>query len=317
MDDLEAIYQRVAKINQFVVRHPEFDHALSGIQECMHKSSIYQEPIGSVLHGEGGHGKTTICNVIVRQIPSTNRVDGAYEKTIIPAFYAQIPSPASVKSVAGILLQQLGDPNPLKGNTTQMTLRLCHLLKECETKLVFLDEFHHLFRFQKTATKLNIIVCDWIKSLVNETKISFCLVGLPQFAPLLELDSQLARRFQYHYQLTPLSLGTAEAKGFLFPFLAEIERQTRLRCNISFEMALDSPLFAQQIYAATGGNHAFIMSLLKDSMLFALKDSREIITVDDFSQSWQQGTTAQVSLTKNNPFKMSRSILASQIRSPV
>ncbi|MEE9885520.1 TniB family NTP-binding protein [Acinetobacter baumannii] len=310
----KSIYERVAQLNQFVIRHPEFDHAFNSIQECMKKSTAYNEPIGSLLLADGGLGKTTICKAIVKQMPPSTRIDGAYEKTITPTFYAHIPSPASVKSVAGNLLQQLGDPNPLSGSAAQMTTRLCKLLEQCETKLVFLDEFHHLFRFQKTSTKLNIIICDWIKSLVNETKISFCLVGLPQFAPQLEMDSQLARRFQYHFHLHPLTLGSYDSKGIIFPFLAEIENQTKVRCNVSFEDKLDSPLLAQQIYAATNGNPSFIKSLLRDSILYALKDFREIITSDDFSKAWQQGTTAQVSLTKMDPFKMSLSVLASQIR---
>lgn len=309
-----SIYERIAPINRFIVQHPDFNHAFYGIKECMHKSIIYQEPIGSILNANGGHGKTLLCKALISQMPSFKKINDGYEKTIIPAFYAQIPSPASVKSVASMLLKELGDPNPAFGNTTQMTLRLCHLLKQCETKLVFLDEFHHLFRFQKTTTKLNITVCDWIKSLVNETKISFCLVGLPQFIPLLEMDSQLARRFQYQYQLNSLSYGSYNSEGVLFKFMKEVEKQVTHRCQISFETRLDSSLFILQMYAATTGNPAFIMSLVKDSILFALKDSREIITSHDFSQAWQQGTSAQVSLTKSNPFQMSRSTLASQIR---
>lgn len=314
MDDLEPIYQRAAKINSFLIRHTDFDKAMSGILECMHKSVVYKKAQGCLLTADGGHGKTLLCKAIVRQLPTYCRIENRYEKTIIPAFYAQIPSPASVKSVAGILLKQLGDPNPLAGNTTQMTLRLCHLLKQCETQLVFLDEFHHLFRFQKTATKLNTTVCDWIKSLVNETQICFCLVGLPAFASLLKVDEQLARRFQYHYSIKALSLGSADFRGSIFPFLVEVEKQAHHRCEIVCNPKLDSTLLATQIYVATAGNPAFIMSLIQDSMIFALKDDRKIITPDDFSQAWQQGTTAQVSLTKNDPFKMSRSILASQLR---
>ena len=208
MNDL-AIYERVAKINRFIVRHSEFDYAFEGITQCMLKSQIYGEPIGSILHADGGHGKTLLCKAIIKQMPSSQRIVDGYEKSIIPAFYAQIPSPATVKSVGSMLLKELGDPNPLSGDTTQITLRLCHLLRQCETKLVFLDEFHHLFRFQKTVTKLNIVVCDWIKSIVNETQISFCLAGLSQFVPLLEMDSQLSRRFQYHFPLNALSLGSS------------------------------------------------------------------------------------------------------------
>lgn len=158
------------------------------------------------------------------------------------------------------------------------------------------------------------MVCDWIKSIVNETQISFCLVGLSQFVPFLEMDSQLTRRFQYHYPLHALTLGSSTSFGSIFPFLAEVEKQIRIRCEVSFDQSLDSPLLTMQIYAATAGNPAFIMSLIKDSILFALKDDREIITAHDLSTAWLQGTTAKVSLTKNDPFKMSRSVLASNMR---
>lgn len=309
-----SILERVAHINRFIVRHPEFNHAFHGITECMQKSQTYQEPIGSILHADGGHGKTLLCRAIIKQMPSYTTIVEGYEKTIIPAFYAQVPSPASVKSVASMLLKELGDPNPASGNTTQISLRLCHLLRQCETKLVFLDEFHHLFRFQKTTTKLNIVVCDWIKSIVNETQISFCLVGLSQFVPLLEMDSQLTRRFQYHYPLHALTIGSSTSYGSMFPFLAEVENQIKTRCEVTFDQSLNSPLITTQLYAATAGNPAFIMTLIKDSVLFALKDNREIITTHDFSNAWLQGTTAKVSLTKSDPFKMSRNILASQMR---
>lgn len=33
-----SIYERVAKINRFIVRHSEFDYAFQGITQCMLKS---------------------------------------------------------------------------------------------------------------------------------------------------------------------------------------------------------------------------------------------------------------------------------------
>ena len=59
------------------------------------------------------------------------------------------PSPATVKSVAGMMLKALNDPAPLSGTTAQMTERLCYLLKLCETELILMDEFHHLFDMQR------------------------------------------------------------------------------------------------------------------------------------------------------------------------
>ncbi len=37
---------------------------------------------------------------------------------VVPVFYIQIPSPATVKSVAGMMLKALNDPAPLSGTTS-------------------------------------------------------------------------------------------------------------------------------------------------------------------------------------------------------
>lgn len=306
--------QRVAVLDRLVIQHPAWVRAMQGIRDCVEKSEVYREPVGSLLLADGGMGKTTVCRAILTQMPHATKAERGMEKTVIPAFYAEAPSPATVKTVAASLLAKLNDPSPLAGNTAQMTQRLCKLLAVCETKLVLLDEFHHLLDIRKSSTRINSNVCNWIKSLVNETRVTFCLVGLPQFAPILAIDSQLARRFPLEFVLSSLKVGTFAEPGPLLPFLAQIKQTLLHKLQFQAVPHLDRHDIALQIYAATAGSPSFIMSLIKDAARFALDAKSNQLTLEDFALAWDGGITAKASLCRDNPFKISAASLAAALR---
>lgn len=312
-----ALLQRVALLDKILIGHPAWERAFSGIQACVQKSLAYREPIGSLLLAQGGMGKTTVCQALLKAMPPCTQVEGRFEKSIIPAFYSQIPSPATVKSVAASMLAQLHDPSPLSGTTAHMTARLVRLLAACETQLVFLDELHHLFQVQKTRTRVNDHVCNWIKTLVNQTGVTFCLVGLPQFAPILTSDSQLARRFPLSFELSPLRLGDAKSPGALPGFLKELMAQIRGRLDLRATPAFDQRHHAMQMYAATGGSPAFVMSVVKEATLHALKVGSDRLSLEDFEQAWESGLCLQASLVRKNPFRITQTELASSLREAV
>lgn len=310
----ENFFAQAALLDKVIVRHPDLENAREGIEDCVAKTAAYREPVGSLLLAKGGYGKTTICKMLLASMPQTIFRDQRIEKTLVPAFYASIPSPATVKSVAASLLVKLNDPSPLAGTTANMTARLCRLLKECETRLVFLDEFHHLFDVREKSTIVNNNVCNWLKTIVNETRVSFCLVGLPEFAPILLHDSQLARRFPMRFNLTALRPGDDEKPGTLIPFLAEIRNQAMKRLQLRSMCRIDQSHSANQIYAATSGNPAFVMALIKESVVIALRNGDRAVTQQHFSEAWATGITTPASLTRKNPFTLSPGELAAHFR---
>lgn len=308
MKNTNNFFEQIGSINNIVITSDEFMIAFDGIQNCVKRSIAYKEPIGSMLLAKGGLGKTTLCKTIVSQMPKSEKIERDYKKTIIPAFYVEVPSPATVKSLAITMLQELGDPTYNSGTTEYLTSRLRYLLIQCETKLVFLDEFHHLFERKSSSTRMNITVANWLKTLVNKTGISFCLVGLPEFVESLQVDSQIARRFPFIFRLNPLVIENSDGYGTLSAFLNEVSR-TLSEKHISFSPPLDTPLFCMQILLATKGYHSYVMSLVRESIINALNDGRNLVTSDDFSSAWQLGITLYISQQNKNPFTMSFSQL--------
>lgn len=314
MEKFENSFEKIRSINNIVITSNEFMTAFTGIQDCVKRSISYSEPVGSMLLAEGGLGKTTLCKAIISLMPRSEKFEKDYRKLIIPACYVEVPSPATVKSLAIMILRELGDLSCENGygTTEYLTSRLIHLLAQCETKLIFLDEFHHLFERKPTSTRMNRTTGNWLKTLVNRTGISFCLVGLPEFVPLLQIDSQIARRFPFIYHLNPLTVDSSKG-GTLFAFLAEISR-TLERQNLSFEPALDTQLVGLQIQLATNGYHSYVMSLIKESITHALNDGRQVIDSNDFSYAWNLGITLYISKQTKNPFEMNISQIISLMK---
>ena len=79
MDD-KNILESIAKIDKVVILHTSFNRAMQGIEECLIRSKAYSEPIGCLLSGDGGYGKTTLCKVIMQKMPIRTINDGLYEK---------------------------------------------------------------------------------------------------------------------------------------------------------------------------------------------------------------------------------------------
>lgn len=315
MENFENHFEKIRSINNIVITSNEFMTAFTGIQDCVKRSISFREPVGSMLLAEGGLGKTTLCKTILSLMPPTEKIETDHIKKIIPVCYVEVPSPATVKSLAITMLRELGDPTYENGygTTEYLTSRLIYLLAQCETKLIFLDEFHHLFERKPTSTRMNRTTGNWLKTLVNRTGISFCLVGLPEFVPLLQVDSQIARRFPFIYQLNPLTVDPSNNSGSIFLFLAEVARILNKQ-NINFLPALDSQLIGMQIQLATKGFHSYVMSLIRESIVHALNDNRQIINPNDFSYAWKLGITSYISKQNKNPFEMNYSQIISLMK---
>ncbi|MDQ4626715.1 ATP-binding protein [Janthinobacterium lividum] len=311
----ESLIARVAELDKVIILHAAFEKAVLGIEECVLKSRHYLEPVGSLVLAEAGLGKTTVSRALLARMPISMERDAHVERTIVPAFYFEIPSPATVRSVAASMLSALGANASTSGKSAQyLTERLCTLLERSKTILVFADEMHNLFGDKSQSSITNNQVRNWIKTLVNRTGISFCLVGNPVFEPILSEDGQLARRFPMRFHLLPLMPGDQSNPGELVPFMDEAIRKAKQRLVLASLPQFDSLYSATQIYAATGGIPSFVVALIKQAALEALTSGTEHVTLENFAAAWDCGTTAEASIVNENPFRLSHGALATAIR---
>ncbi|QBC42591.1 TniB family NTP-binding protein [Iodobacter fluviatilis] len=223
-NEYESI-QRVSELDKVLICHPSFDFALKGILRAIVQSHSFKEPVGCMLLADGGMGKTKICETILSMFQKTQVQNVDAEITYIPAFYAEVPSPVSVSTLASNMLEKLNDPSHLAGTIASKTKRIVGYLKTCETRIILLDEVHNLLNNKvRGSERVNTIALRWLKSLVNNSGVCVCLVGVPECETIIDSDPtwQQARRFKYRFRLSSLHAGTVEKPGELYHFLTQM-----------------------------------------------------------------------------------------------
>lgn len=311
-----AAIERVAKLDEVMIRHPDMDLALKGIQRCIALSEQYKEPVGCMLLAEGGMGKSSICQMINASLPGGIVQTGDAEVTLVPAFFAEVPSTVSVNYLATNILAGLHDVNPDVGTVAAKTKRIATLLQHCGTKVIFLDECHNLLNTTRRSASPNLVALRWFKSLVNNSGICVCLSGTPESEAIVDSDLsfQLPRRFKHRYRIQPLVPGSMDRPGTLYHFLTKMCGHIRDRFSLQNMPLIASYPETLRVYAATHGNLGYVMTLIKEALLMTWRQGGHAVSIEEFAKVWDLGTMGKASIARRNPFRISEGELAAEFR---
>jgi hypothetical protein len=206
---------------------------------------------------------------------------------VVPVLFAQIPSPATMKAMASHLLEALGDPMPLRGTLDGMTQRLVKLIAACQVELIILDEFQHFIDREKNFKVLQT-VSDWLKNLINSTRVPIVLVGMPESVKVLTENDQLARRFMAKERLSPFEWRN-DAKEEFIRFLEEVSKQLPLAERPTI-YSVDT---AQRIFWATEGRTALVMKIIRSATRQALINNWKTITVKELAHAYTEALVGE------------------------
>lgn len=286
-----SIEERICLVEKIFIINPLVSSSLNKIRECHEYSKYSSEPKCILITGPSGVGKTTISRYYERQFPRQTLEEG----TIIPVLFSTISVPATVKNVATGLLYSMGDPMPDKGTTYSKTLRLYKLLKNCKVELIILDEFQHFI--DRDSNKVLQVVSDWLKVLLDETKIPMVLTGMPQSVDILLKNEQLQRRFSTRKELKPFPYETPEQKDDFRKFLRQLENKLPLM-ERSYLSAVETSF---RFFFATDGIISKAMKIVGKATVLALQHKLEKLTMDILAQAYDEEIASKEFIVKN-PF---------------
>lgn len=261
--------ERFALIEKVFIRYPRLKALYTKIDFCRTYSKIAAEPECMLISGAQGTGKTTLIewyvgNFVIRELP---------EKRIVPILMVSVPAPATVKNLATEMLKSIGDPAADRGTVSSITLRLRKFLIHCEVELIILDEFQHFD--DRNSRRVLKTISDWLKNLLNQTKVPIVLVGMPGCESVLDSkgNEQLKRRFSNREQIEPFSWqGPKEIQEF---------RQLLKKIDDELPLLKDSHLAdlttAFLIYSATDGVISYVMKLVRRASRMAIERGLERI----------------------------------------
>jgi type II secretory pathway predicted ATPase ExeA len=283
--------KRILLTERIHISYPRLTEIEQKIKHCHEFSKMSAEPVNLLVQGETGTGKTTCNHRYEKKFPRYETEDG----TIVPVLSTAIPVPATVKSLVTKLLLKLGDPWAERGSVLNQTLRIKRLMKACRVELIILDEFQHFI--DRDSQKILQTVSDWLKDLLNETKIPIVLIGMPNSERILEANRQLKRRFSVRINIDPFGWETAEQRQDFRKFLRMVDMNLPLlkRSNLAdVETAF-------RFFHASDGIVANVMQVARRATVLAIERSMDKLDLSVLAEAYED-RLAMSNSKKENPF---------------
>lgn len=173
-----------------LLRYPAGKEILTQLQRLIEMPK--RPRMGNLLVvGESNNGKTTLIEKF-HEAHGRPSVDTDNEP-IKPLIVVEAPPTADEKSLHLSILDRFHAPHRTTAPVTQLRYQALHLLRQCRTRMLIIDEFHSLLT--GTARKQSEVM-NTIKFLCNELQVPIVGVGTQVAVRVLRSDPQHASRFK-------------------------------------------------------------------------------------------------------------------------
>jgi Cdc6-like AAA superfamily ATPase len=271
--------ERCAMVERIFIEHERFKTLAEQIRHCHEYSKISAEPECMFIGGYSGTGKTTLQKFYARQYPRAVIEEGA----VVPVLCCVVPKPPSDKNLVTELLLGIGDPAAKKGTSYNQTTRLRLLMRECGTEIVILDEFQHFI--DKDSQKVLKNISDWLKNLIDETRIPIILCGMPYADEILDApgNEQLKRRFSVRASLEPFGWGTQAERDEFRRFLKSVDE----KLPFPKKSKLAAMRTALRFFCATNGRVGKAMKIVRRAAELAIYSSKECLDLEVLARAYE------------------------------
>ena len=215
-----------------------------------------------LIVGETNNGKTMIASRFQRLHPAGEKANGEHHN--VPVLLIQAPPTPDESRFYGAILEALGVPYKPRGSVEEKQMKVLHLLRDIQLRVLIIDEIHHILagHIAKQRHFLNVL-----KYLGNELKIPLVGVGTIDALRAIQTDPQMVNRFE------PVALPRWEMNRDFQMLLASFERILPLRQP----SLLAEPALAAKLLALSEGTIGELFALLVAATVRAIRSGAERI----------------------------------------
>lgn len=206
MNNKNICAEIVKDMRSSFINFPHVKRVLTALERIHSYHCAREEAEHVMLLGESGVGKSTLLSKFVAKHAAIEHD----EFTEVPVLYVALGPSPTPKILACTLLRALGDPKWHTGKEIELTDRLIFLMKQCRVRVVVLDEGNHLV--DRGGEKTLHTAADWLKRLVDASRLSFVLAGIPRTRRLLETNDQFRGRFREVIAIDRFSVANVSAE---------------------------------------------------------------------------------------------------------
>lgn len=234
------------------------------------------EPEGAVILGVPGSGKSTLLANYLQK----TYVEGSDEADRTRVLYVEIEHRATTKKVITEMLRLLGSKKWDKGTEQTKFIELKTLLWEQQVELILFDEINNLI--PKHAGRSTIDVCDFFKSLMNQTKIPLILSGTLDAEEVILNNNELADRLNaLHYMQNFCLASKPNQKDHFMDYMACIEKAIPVDT-----VSLTEPDMLKRFFLASLGNPRKISRMVSATMDYA--NLSKPLVMEDYDKGYKK-----------------------------
>lgn len=264
------IEERIEYVNRDKwIGYPRAQALLGLMEDLMAYPKVERMP-SMLIVGNTNNGKTQILKRFCDRYPVDISED---DYTVIqPVVFVSAPPKPDENEFIIRLLQELMVPYSKTDSVGTKRAQVMRTLDARHCKMLIIDEVQHIIAGSYNAQKTFL---NAIKDLSNKLKIPIVAAGIEDAFHAIQVDPQLANRFQVEI-LEPWRFDTREQKRAFASLIASIEQRLPLP-EASF---LYKPPFIDQLHYLSEGLIGEVVGLIKKLAVDAMRNDLPKITTE-------------------------------------
>jgi len=283
-------------IDNLLIPSFNFQMASKRLEQHFNNSVTAVEPLGIAVVGESRSGKSRVIDNLMLN-HSQERTEQGLQ---VPILKVTTPAKPTVKGFVDEMLYAIGD-RVKTGRETEITKteRLKLLLKQAGTTLLVIEEFQHFY--DRGSHKVQHHLSDFLKNLLEETKIFLVVVGLPTSINVINQNEQLSGRMLGSIKMQRYNWSNQDSQHEFVRILKGFESGL-----VDFKLpAIGNENIAFRFFCASGGLIGYVVKILKQAVWDAIEDDRTEITMRHLEEAFSKAIWLEGVSVAHNPFASS------------
>lgn len=283
-------------IDNLLIPSFNFQMASKRLEQHFNNSVTAVEPLGIAVVGESRSGKSRVIDALMLK----HKEDRTQEGLRVPILKVTTPAKPTVKGFVDAMLYAIGD-RVKTGRETEITKteRLKLLLKQAGTTLLVIEEFQHFY--DRGSHKVQHHLSDFLKNLLEETKIFLVVVGLPTSIYVINQNEQLSGRMLGVIRMQRYNWSNKDSQYEFIRILMGFKSGLR-----GFKLpAIGNENIAFRFFCASGGLIGYVVKILKQAVWDAIEEDRTEITMRHLEEAFSKAIWLEGVSVAYNPFASS------------
>lgn len=266
-----------AAIDGAVVQHDRFKELVGGLDRMFLLSKELKQPVGGVIRGDAGVGKSTLCRYFLDTLPAHDLAERGSG-----VLYLRLRRGRSLAAVVQRILGLLDYPLFKVSNANLDARRSLSIdaLQRHKIRLLLVDEAHQMIGHGTAKRDDGSSISEYFREIMDEAQIAVCLVGGASLSELGRVDPYLESRCVVNEALKDFALDG--------PWLSLVQSLMPGNGTLNFKQLQSSREIREAIHKTAHGNLRRLKQYLTELVMATVDAGKAIPDAAELKLAFQR-----------------------------